>query len=94
MRWSLELFHLILLLECAPSCSGLGVKMEFDPDLVIPDKTKSILDGAIVPWNGRFASYRRQSLRSVGKKFGFDLMMPISKMSSKQIDANATIPWN
>ena len=69
-----------------PSCSGLGVKMEFDPDLVIPDKTKSILDGAIVPWNGRFASYRRQSLRSVGKKFGFDLMMPISKMSSKQID--------
>ena len=28
-----------------PSCSGLGVKMEFDPDLVIPDKTKSILDG-------------------------------------------------
>ena len=65
-----------------PSCSGLGVKMEFDPDLVIPDKTKSILDGAIVPWNGRFASYRRQSLRSVGKKFGFDLMMPISKMSS------------
>ena len=30
------------------SCNGLGVKMEFDADLVIPDKTKSILDGAIV----------------------------------------------
>ena len=34
-------------------CNGLGVKMEFDPDLVIPDKTKSILEGAIVPWSGR-----------------------------------------
>ena len=59
--------------------------MEFDPDLVIPDKTKSILDGAIVPWNGRFASYR--SNRYVGqikKKFGFDLMMPISKMIAHQ----------
>ena len=36
--------------------------MEFDPDLVIPDKTKSILDGAIVPWSGRFSSYRKQEL--------------------------------
>ena len=69
-----------------PSCSGLGVKMEFDVDLVIPDKSKSILDGAIVPWNGRFASFRRQSLRSVGKKFGFDLMTLISDLSKKQLD--------
>ncbi len=69
-----------------PSCSGLGVKMEFDADLVIPDKSKSILDGAIVPWNGRFASFRRQSLRSVGKKFGFDLMTLISDLSKKQLD--------
>lgn len=62
------------------SCSGLGVKMEFDPDLIVPDKSKSILDGAIVPWSGRFSSFRRQALRSVGKKFGFDLMTPIQDM--------------
>ena len=67
------------------TCHGLGVKMEFEPDLLIPDKTKSILDGAIVPWSGRFSSFRRQTLRDVGKKYGFDLMTPINKMSSKQI---------
>ena len=67
------------------TCHGLGVKMEFDPDLLIPDKSKSILDGAIVPWTGRFSSFRRQTLRDVGKKFGFDLMTPMNKMTQKQM---------
>lgn len=67
------------------TCHGLGVKVEFDPDLLIPDKSKSILDGAIVPWSGRFSSFRRQTLRDVGKKFGFDLMTPMNKMSPKQM---------
>ncbi len=66
-------------------CNGLGVNMEFDPDLVIPDKTKSILEGAIVPWSGRFSSYRRQTLRAVGHRIGFDLMTPINKISSKNM---------
>ncbi|MEK0318643.1 MAG: excinuclease ABC subunit UvrA [Nitrosopumilus sp.] len=69
------------------ACNGLGVKMEFDFDLVIPDKTKSILDGAIVPWSGRFSSFRRQELRAVGKKFGFNLMTPINELKSRQLDA-------
>ena len=67
------------------ACNGLGVKMEFDADLVIPDKTKSILDGAIIPWSGRFSSFRRQALRAVGKKFGFDLMTPINEIKSKHL---------
>jgi excinuclease ABC subunit A len=67
------------------ACHGLGIKMEFDPDLVIPDKAKSILDGAIVPWSGRFSSFRKQELRAVGKKFGFDLMTPINKMKPEQL---------
>ncbi|HUU49277.1 MAG TPA: excinuclease ABC subunit UvrA [Nitrosopumilaceae archaeon] len=67
------------------ACNGLGVKMEFDADLVVPDKTKSILDGAIVPWSGRFSSFRRQALRAVGKKFGFDLMTPIEKIKPKHL---------
>jgi len=66
-------------------CHGLGVKMEFDQDLLIPDKSKSILDGAIVPWSGRFSSFRRQTLRDVGKKFGFDLLTPINKMTPTQM---------
>lgn len=67
------------------ACHGLGIKMEFDPDLVIPDKTKSILDGAIVPWSGRFSAFRKQELRSVGKKFGFDLMTPINKIKPEHL---------
>ena len=67
------------------TCNGLGVKMEFDADLVVPDKTKSILDGAIVPWSGRFSAFRRQALRAVGKKFGFDLMTPFDKIKPKHL---------
>jgi excinuclease ABC subunit A len=69
------------------ACNGLGVKMEFEPDLVIPDKTKSLLDGAIIPWSGRASSFRRQELRAVGKKFGFNLMTPINKLRPKQLEA-------
>ncbi len=68
------------------TCNGLGVKMEFDADLVVPDKTKSILDGAIVPWSGRFSGFRRQALRTVGKKFGFDLMTPFDKIKPKHLE--------
>jgi excinuclease ABC subunit A len=67
------------------ACNGLGVKMEFDPDLVIPDKSKSILEGAIVPWSGRFSSFRKQALKHVGKEFGFNLMTSINKLTPKQL---------
>jgi len=67
------------------TCNGLGIKLEFDPDLVIPDKTKTILEGAIVPWSGRFSSFRRQALKAVGKSFGFNLMTPINKINPKHL---------
>ena len=67
------------------TCNGLGVKMEFDADLVVPDKSKSILDGAIVPWSGRFSAFRRQALRAVGQKFGFDLMTPFDEIDPKHL---------
>jgi len=66
-------------------CNGLGIKIEFDPDLIIPDRTKSILDGAIKPWTGHFATFRSAMLRDVGRKFGFDLATPISKMKPEQL---------
>ena len=68
------------------SCNGLGIKLEFDVDLVIPDKSKTILDGAIVPWSGRFSSFKRQSLRAVGKTFGFDLLTPVNKIGKKNLE--------
>jgi len=66
-------------------CNGLGIKVEFDPDLIIPDKTKSILEGAIKPWTGHFATFRSAMLRDVGKKFGFDLATPIAGMKQEQL---------
>ncbi|HVE36837.1 MAG TPA: excinuclease ABC subunit UvrA [Nitrososphaeraceae archaeon] len=66
-------------------CNGLGIKVEFDPELVIPDKKKNILDGAIKPWAGHFATFRSSMLRDVGKKFGFNLYQPISAMTKKQL---------
>lgn len=66
-------------------CNGLGFKLKFDPDLIIPDKSKSILEGAIKPWQGRFASFRSSKLRDVGKYYGFDLKLPISKFTDEQL---------
>ncbi|HZB15821.1 MAG TPA: excinuclease ABC subunit UvrA [Nitrososphaeraceae archaeon] len=66
-------------------CNGLGIKLEFDPELIIPDKSKSILEGAVKPWSGYFASFRSEMLRDVGKHFGFNLYTPISKMTEDQI---------
>jgi excinuclease ABC subunit A len=66
-------------------CKGLGVKIEFDPDLVIPDKTKSIMDGAIAIYGKMDLSWRGQQLQVVGKRYGFDLFTPISKFTKEQL---------
>jgi excinuclease ABC subunit A len=66
-------------------CNGLGIKIEFDPELIIPDRSKSILEGAVKPWSGHFATFRSAMLRDVGKRFGFDLYTPISKMTDQQV---------
>jgi excinuclease ABC subunit A len=67
-------------------CNGLGIKIEFDPDLIIPDKQKSILEGAIKPWSGHFATFRSSMLKDVGRKFGFDLSTPVGKMTPRQLN--------
>jgi len=66
-------------------CNGLGIKTEFDPELIIPDRSKSILEGAVKPWSGHFATFRSAMLRDVGKRFGFDLGTPISNMTERQL---------
>jgi len=66
-------------------CNGLGIKIEFDPELIIPDRQKSILEGAIRPWTGHFATFRASMLKDVGRKFDFDLATPISKMTERQL---------
>lgn len=67
-------------------CHGLGVKMEIDPDLVIPNKEKSILDGGIRPFSGKMENYRLQMLGSVAKHFGFSVNTPIKDLKREHVD--------
>lgn len=67
-------------------CKGLGLKIEFNPDLIIPDKTKSIMDGAIKIYGSMDLSWRSQQLQVVGKKYKFDLFTPINEFSEKQLN--------
>ena len=70
-----------------PECDGLGFKMEIDPDLILPDKSKSIFDDGI---HGPVAasnenSYTVQMMKSIGDKYGFDLDTPFKDFSEKQL---------
>ena len=54
------------------TCSGLGHKLEIDPDMVLPDPTRSIFEGAIVPWGEDPANWYRFMLRGVANHFNFN----------------------
>ena len=69
-----------------PDCTGLGSNMEIDPDLVIPDKRKSLADGAIVPWNKNTSTYYYQMLESVAREYGFSMDSPVDEISGEQMD--------
>ena len=72
-----------------PSCDGLGNCLEIDPDLVVPDKNKSIRGGAIAGWNrgGRsLLIYLRRLLRHFSEKAGFSLEAPFKELSKKHRD--------
>jgi excinuclease ABC subunit A len=68
-------------------CKGLGVKMEFDHDLVIPDKSLSIIDGAIRLYRNIVDGWRAKYLGNVAKSFGFSVFTPIKDLNKKQYDA-------
>ncbi|MBS3148272.1 excinuclease ABC subunit UvrA [Candidatus Woesearchaeota archaeon] len=68
------------------SCLGLGEHLEISPDLVIPNKDKSIMDGAIIVYGKMDLQWRAQQIGAVGKKFGFDLFTPIKNFTKKQLD--------
>lgn len=69
-----------------PACNGLGVNMELDPDLIIPDKRKSIADGAVAPWNGSPDGYYMQLLEAVADYFGFSTDTPVEELDPKYVD--------
>jgi len=63
-----------------PTCDGLGKKLYFDPDLVVPDKNKSLKDGALAPWSKSNAPYYTQTLESLAKHYGFRIQYPWEKL--------------
>lgn len=63
-----------------PECDGLGTMMYFDPDLIVPDKSLSIREGAIIPWQGRSSMNFYQMLNSLADHYHFDLYAPFQSL--------------
>lgn len=68
------------------NCLGLGQKMTLNPELIIPDQTKNIIDGAIALYGKMDLKWRGQQITAIGKKHGFDIFTPINEFSKKQYD--------
>ncbi len=71
-----------------PDCTGLGVKLEIDPELVIPNKALSLAEGAIVPWTRTVmtSNWYGRLLEGIARKHGFDMKTPVSELSDKQVN--------
>ncbi len=70
-----------------PDCHGLGTHTKLDPDLVIPDKNKSIDDGAIIPLARTTSEYYLGQLRGLAKLYGFTTATAIKNLTEQQFDA-------
>ncbi len=64
-------------------CEGIGMKLNVDPNLVVPDERKSLADGAIEPWSKSTTLYYAQTLASLAKHYGFSLDEKWKKLSKK-----------
>jgi excinuclease ABC subunit A len=67
-----------------PACTGLGVKLEIDPDLVIPNRELTIAEGAIRPWS-TYTWYLTQ-LEEVARQYDFSLRVPVKNLSKEQLN--------
>ena len=71
-----------------PTCTGLGTRLEIDAELVIPDRSKSVLKGAVVPWSRMptDASWRMKITEAVFEAHGWDATAPLSALPPEAID--------
>jgi excinuclease ABC subunit A len=71
-----------------PACTGLGTELEIDPDLVIPDRSKTLKQGAIEPWTREQSgdSYYRQLLEAAAKQQGIPMDVPVREMVPSQLN--------
>ena len=64
-----------------PDCDGLGIKLEVDLDLVVPDASKTLREGALAPWNPISSNYYPQMLEQAMIQFGIDMDKPFEDLS-------------
>ena len=70
-----------------PQCTGLGATLEIDPELVIPDRRKSLSDGAVAPWARTWPNgYYNQLLISVADHYGFSVDTPLDELDERYVD--------
>ena len=66
-----------------PTCNGLGTKMEIDPDLIVPDPSKSLAEGAITAWGQLKEGWYITIARGVVESYGFDIYTPYQDLSEE-----------
>jgi excinuclease ABC subunit A len=67
-----------------PACTGLGTRFEVDPELVVPDPTKSLAEGALAPWAGARSEYFSRMVTAVAELGGFSIDTPWEKLRKPQ----------
>ncbi|HEL2290098.1 TPA: excinuclease ABC subunit UvrA [Streptococcus suis] len=65
-------------------CDGLGMKLEVDTDLIVPDASKTLRDGALAPWNPISSNYYPQMLEQAMNHFGVDLDKPFEELTEEE----------
>jgi excinuclease ABC subunit A len=63
-----------------PTCDGLGTQMFFDPDMIVPDTSKALVDKAIAPWANTTLKYYIQTLEGLAKHYKFSLTKPFREL--------------
>lgn len=79
-----RLFSFNAPLGACPACEGLGLKLEVDEDLVIPDRTKTLAQGALEPWNPISSKYYPEMLAQFCASAGIDLETPFDQLPAAQ----------
>jgi excinuclease ABC subunit A len=69
-----------------PRCTGLGSQMEIDPDLVVPDPSLSIGEGAILPWSSSSSNYYEEITQAIAERYEVDLSMAWEDLPDEQRD--------
>ncbi|WP_302176343.1 excinuclease ABC subunit UvrA [Limosilactobacillus ingluviei] len=79
-----RLFSFNAPIGACPACEGLGLKLEVDEDLVIPDRTKTLAQGALEPWNPISSKYYPEMLAQFCASAGIDLDTPFDQLPAVQ----------